>query len=511
MTLENRVEEPDPVPDAFAEARSARAAGRRTALERFLGVLAIFAIFAVCVGYGLLLFSLLGLAVSDELAEEVDVAILLEPAIRILAPSLTASTLIYFALYMARRRRLARIEIEGHVFEADPVAWGYAMRALGYLIPTVVSFGILLPLHTFQLQKYVTSRCRLSGIMFGQGGHWAALYPAMMHLFIGSAVAVVFALSGIVFGVMGGLLWAAAGAALYRARSIDYLAKRQSLSSFGEALLPRARGEMRLGDFPMTNMYVARAISRAAFTLPDLAPELPAPGDWPRMKPNIVMAGREMSLSSNPGGDRDVGAGDEEGLERGFDAMNANEASRPFLNEFMDRLEALGWRSCRDDFNDRVLEFRLPDRVVRMFAELSGESELALTLTVTTAEFDEADRIIHGEINLVSRLEVSEESILIDISSGSLEDRARQASDEATAWAERQDIDKALEEMAASPASFPGAPVWHLAALALQGDVRRLRSYRARFDAGDRGLGFATYVRSDFIDRAIALALKKAP
>ena len=78
------------------------------------------------------------------------------------------------------------------------------------------------------------------------------------------------------------------------------------------------------------------------------------------------------------------------------------------------------------------------------------------------------------------------------------------------AWAERQDIDKALEEMAASPTIFPGAPGWHLAALGLLGDERRLRSYRERFGAGVRDLGFASYVRGDFIDRAIALARNKA-
>ena len=98
--------------------------------------------------------------------------------------------------------------------------------------------------------------------------------------------------------------------------------------------------------------------------------------------------------------------------------MNANEAPGPILDEFMDRLEALGWESCRDELHGRVPEFRLPDRVVRMFADLSGKSELTLTLTVTTAEFDEADRIIHGEKNLVARREVSGEPILLDISAG---------------------------------------------------------------------------------------------
>lgn len=270
MTLEVREEEPGLVPDVLLEVESARAAGRRTALERLLGVLAVIANLAVCLGYVLMVLFVWGMALPDELAgEEEDVAIFLYPAILVFVPSLTASTLIYFALYKARRRRLARIEIEGHMFEVNPAAWGYAMRALGYLILTVVSFGILLPLHTFQLQKYVTERCRLSGIMFGQHGNWTALYPAMKHLFYGFASTAFFALSGITIAVLIGLYWVVVGALYYRARSIDYLAKCQSISSFGEGLLPRAQGEMRVHDFPMTNKFGAMAISRAAFSSPN--------------------------------------------------------------------------------------------------------------------------------------------------------------------------------------------------------------------------------------------------
>ena len=272
MAIEIHEEVPDMVTDAPPEVGASRAAGRRTTLEGVLGVLAITAILAVCLGYGLLIIPLLEIARSLG-SVEARVAAALELSVRILLPSLAATTLIYFALYNARRRRLSRTEFEGHIFETDPVAWGYAIRATGYLLLTLVSFGILLPLHTFHLQKFVTARCRLSGIRFGQGGNWVALYPAMMHLSIGSAAtALFFALSGTVFHIIGGLIWVAVGAVNYRARSIDYLTKRQHLSSLGGTFLPRAESEMRLSDFPMTNMYVARAISRAAFTLPVPSP-----------------------------------------------------------------------------------------------------------------------------------------------------------------------------------------------------------------------------------------------
>ncbi|EEE35397.1 hypothetical protein RKLH11_4073 [Rhodobacteraceae bacterium KLH11] len=59
----------------------------------------------------------------------------------------------------------------------------------------------------------------------------------------------------------------------------------------------------------------------------------------------------------------------------------------------------------------------------------------------------------------------------------------RQASDEAIAWAQGQDLDMALQDYAALPTDAPGArPIWHLGALAVLGDAARLQSYQASFE-----------------------------
>ena len=87
-----------------------------------------------------------------------------------------------------------------------------------------------------------------------------------------------------------------------------------------------------------------------------------------------------------------------------------------------------------------------------------------------------------------------------------LEMHVRQASDEAIAWAQEQDLGKALRGHAALPTNAPGArPIWHLAALALLGGVAKLKSYQVSFEAGDR-LGCVNYVTKDYIDRAVFLA-----
>ena len=79
-------------------------------------------------------------------------------------------------------------------------------------------------------------------------------------------------------------------------------------------------------------------------------------------------------------------------------------------------------------------------------------------------------------------------------------------SDEAIDWAKKQDLPAALIEHAGLPTNAPGArPIWHLAALAILGDVAKLRSYHSSFVDGDR-LGFVNYVTTDYIERALEQA-----
>jgi len=86
------------------------------------------------------------------------------------------------------------------------------------------------------------------------------------------------------------------------------------------------------------------------------------------------------------------------------------------------------------------------------------------------------------------------------------EENVRQATAEAVSWARELDLDKALREHAARPTNAPDTPpILRLAALALIGDVAKLKSYQASFEAGDR-LGFVVYVTKDHIERTPALA-----
>jgi hypothetical protein len=143
-------------------------------------------------------------------------------------------------------------------------------------------------------------------------------------------------------------------------------------------------------------------------------------------------------------------------------------------------LETFGWLTFKDDVGDRYAHFKLPDRTVQIIFGLDrirDEQKFGATLSLTTEAFSRACSDVDPEygdyapyIRSWNGLDVRAAEIL--------EEHVRQASDEAIAWAQDQDLDKALQDYAALPTDAPGArPVWHLASLALLGEVEKLSCF----------------------------------
>lgn len=175
-------------------------------------------------------------------------------------------------------------------------------------------------------------------------------------------------------------------------------------------------------------------------------------------------------------------------------------------------LKAFGWSIYTDEVGDKVAHYILHDRIVQIIYGLDrirDQQKFGAMLSLTTDAFSSACQAINPRsgkgapfVRAWKRLDIRAPEIL--------EEHVRQASDEAIAWAQAQDLDKALQDHAALPTNAPGArPIWHLAALALLGEVEKLKSYQASFEAGDR-LGFVPYVTKDYIDRAVEFAEKLA-
>ncbi|NNU62876.1 DUF6990 domain-containing protein [Ochrobactrum soli] len=181
------------------------------------------------------------------------------------------------------------------------------------------------------------------------------------------------------------------------------------------------------------------------------------------------------------------------------------------ITETSNALKSLGWSLSRDE-GDRLASYKLSDRTANIIyglKRLPDKQQLWVMRSTSTDAFSGACAKIDPGYGIPAPLVTPWNDP--DIRAPEiLPEHVRQASDEAISWAQEQDLDKALRNHAALPTNAPGArPIWHLAALALLGDVARLKSYQASFEARDR-LGFVNYVTKDYIDRALTLAVKMA-
>jgi uncharacterized membrane protein YjgN (DUF898 family) len=142
-----------------------------------------------------------------------------------------------FAVYRARRYKLARTRLRGIRFGMDNAAWGYAWRAIGHYLLTAITLGVLLPRQTYYLEKYMTDRSYYGDARFEQGGRWQGLYSALKHVLIGLAIMILGAIVGGVTGaealigiaVFVGYFWFIIGFVYYRVHAYAYLTNHKTL------------------------------------------------------------------------------------------------------------------------------------------------------------------------------------------------------------------------------------------------------------------------------------------
>ena len=209
-----------------------------TGLEKFLGFLIALVVLAVYlgllqVGLSFVGFNLWG-AVTLEPSGPRDVLIQLGATY---VTGLAVLPLIFYAQYRSRRYMLSRTRWRGLRFGLDAEALGYVWRALLYFALSLVTFGLLIPLATFRLEKYMTDRMWYGDAGFEQQGQWWRLYPAMKHLLIALGVLVLGGAVGI-FGstrglgaviIIAGSIWFLCGLVYYQVESFKYLTAHKLL------------------------------------------------------------------------------------------------------------------------------------------------------------------------------------------------------------------------------------------------------------------------------------------
>jgi uncharacterized membrane protein YjgN (DUF898 family) len=141
-----------------------------TGAEKFIGFLIAVVFLAIYLGIFQLILTFVSLTLLSESGFNIAI--------------LAVVPLVFYARYRARRYILARTRWRGIRFGAEKAAVGYAMRAMGYSLLTIISGGILYPLQLFRLEKYATDRTWFGDLKLNQGGRWSALMKAWLAAFL---------------------------------------------------------------------------------------------------------------------------------------------------------------------------------------------------------------------------------------------------------------------------------------------------------------------------------------
>lgn len=199
-----------------------------TGLEKFLGFLVAIVILAVYLGIVQMALFFFGLNMFVEPTTQTQA---LAQIGAIYITLLAVLPLLLFAQYRARRYKMARSRWRGIRFGMEKGAWGYAGRAIGYYLLNILTIGLLNPLVTFRLEKYMADRSWYGDAAFEQTGRWQDLYAGMKHVFIGLGIIIVGAVLAAVTGspVLGmiavfvGYIWLLIGLVFYRVYAFNYL------------------------------------------------------------------------------------------------------------------------------------------------------------------------------------------------------------------------------------------------------------------------------------------------
>ncbi|WJY22868.1 DUF898 family protein [Fontisubflavum oceani] len=100
------------------------------------------------------------------------------------ATPLALIPIIFMARYRARRYIMSRSRWRGIRFGMSAGAWGYAWRACLYSALAFLTLGLLWPLRTFQLEKYLTDRSWFGNARFTQFGSFWQLYGPLIPFLI---------------------------------------------------------------------------------------------------------------------------------------------------------------------------------------------------------------------------------------------------------------------------------------------------------------------------------------
>jgi uncharacterized membrane protein YjgN (DUF898 family) len=263
-----------------------------TGLEKFLGFLVAVVILAIYLGIVQMLLFFVGLQFTieaDTPQEQLTQLAVIYITLFAVLP------LLLFAQYRARRYKMARTRWRGIRLGMDNGAWGYALRALGYYFLVMITLGILTPLATYRLEKYMADRTWYGDAKVEQGGRWQDLFPGMKHILYGLLVLIVPSIIGgvaqiyalIIIGTLVGYVWMLIGGVYYRIYAFNYLTRHKTLdgevsfdseASTGRVVTIAVVGTIVMGVVGAVVFGVLALIGAAAFSGMTETGQLPGGG-----------------------------------------------------------------------------------------------------------------------------------------------------------------------------------------------------------------------------------------
>ena len=204
-----------------------------TGFEKFFGFLIAIVVLAIYLGFVQLILIYFGLNLFQMTDDPTQV---FAQTAAIYLNVLAILPLVAYARYTARRYKMTRTSWRGIRFGMDGHVWGYIWRDLFYSFLALVSLGVLTPLSTFRLEKYMTEQSYFGSARLEQNGKWTELYPAMKYIFFGVAcliAAAFISVSTLIFasivGVLGYIVLLC-GLVHYKVQSFGYLTKNKILN-----------------------------------------------------------------------------------------------------------------------------------------------------------------------------------------------------------------------------------------------------------------------------------------
>lgn len=177
--------------------------------------------------------------------------------------------------------------------------------------------------------------------------------------------------------------------------------------------------------------------------------------------------------------------------------------------ELLSVLAGCGWACKKDDAGDYYCLIEKYDFTVQIIPSLHARRDhirASLMPSVSTADFSFAVSVILGED--LDFVPIINSNLGVSKLNSIGREEVERLSNDALEWASVQNLSEGLTRYRELPPDSKGdLPVRHLAALALDGRVQKLREYMEGFERGER-MGFVPYISLQMIGRAFELAVK---